>query len=48
MLDMDVPIDWSITISVHVALENELRINFLIDNIYDRFDPFTSWIESLN
>lgn len=31
-----------ITISVHVALENELRINFLIDNIYDRFDPFTS------
>lgn len=32
MLDMDVPIEWCITISVHVALEIGQRIIFLIDN----------------
>lgn len=40
MLDMDVLIDWFIIIFVYVVLENELRINFLIDNIYDCFDLF--------
>lgn len=37
-----------IIIFVYVVLENELRINFLIDNIYDCFDLFILWIESLN